>query len=359
MLQPHQDAAFFAADQRFAGTSALNRLAQENLVSFVVTSSGSVETDKHEIAAIGDFAAISFAHYEVLLVASRPNGVWRAEMREMGTRVGNLRIVMVESSMGYEELSTAALRFAIGDLVVSLHPGELQISDVVSMIERCAEAECDLVKTFHARDTVPAWERLAAKWIQRLLRVLTGRGIQPFQARAFALNRTALSRLQTIGGALRYFRLFNLSGLVAEEHLVLDYPPKRHLLDSFMEKLRIASMLVSSSAERLILWLALVCAVLSVGSFLSALLAIAIWMFKETIAPGWTSLSVEFSLLFAANFGVLGAICLGLLQMIRQNTPDPVELFATEMSGGDLFRRSNELNVQAQAGMPPAAREAE
>ena len=66
----------------------------------------------------------------------------------------------------------------------------------------------------------------------------------------------------------------------------------------------------------------------------------------ESGAPGWTSLSIVLSLLFSANFGVMAAICLGLLQIIRQSTPDPVELFTTELSGGDLFQRGDRLNVE-------------
>jgi hypothetical protein len=54
-----------------------------------------------------------------------------------------------------------------------------------------------------------------------------------------------------------------------------------------------------------------------------------------------------FSLLFGANFGVLAAICLGLLQLIRQTAPDAVDLFTTELSGGDFFHNSNRLNVDA------------
>ena len=165
--------------------------------------------------------------------------------------------------------------------------------------------------------------------------------------RAFAMNRTALTRLQTIGGAMRFFRLFDLSGLVNEGRMELDTPLRRSVLGGFGEKLHIASMLISSSAGRLVQWLALACAALSVGSMIFAAGAFFIWLLLEEVAPGWTSLSILFSLLFSANFGVMAAICLGLLQIIRQSTPDPVELFATELSGGDLFQRSNRLNVEA------------
>ncbi len=115
-------------------------------------------------------------------------------------------------------------------------------------------------------------------------------------------------------------------------------------------------MFISSSAGRLVQWLALVCAALSVGSMIFAGGAFITWLVLDDIATGWTSLSIVLSLLFSANFGVMAAICLGLLQIIRQSTPDPVELFATELSGGDLFLRSNRLNVEAATEDDQAAK---
>ena len=330
-----------AADQE-----AFRRLQRENLVSFVIVASPSLHDDIGQIQAVQGFAGKAFQYYEIVVVASMPSPAWRERMRGLGLTVPHLRIVMVDSAMDYEELSTAALRFAIGDLIVSLHPGEIGIPDIERLMQLCASGKWDMIKTFHAHRPKSPFERASANLIRWSMRLATGRDIQTFQARAFAMNRTALTRLQAVGGAMRYFRIFDLSGLVAEGRMEFDAPPRRRLLGSFAEKLHIASMLISSSAGRLVLWLAMVCAVLSVGSMLFAGVAFVIWLVLDEVAPGWTSLSIVLSLLFSANFGVMAAICLGLLQIIRQSTPDPVELFTTELSGGDLFQRGDRLNVE-------------
>ena len=57
-----------------------------------------------------------------------------------------------------------------------------------------------------------------------------------------------------------------------------------------------------------------------------------------------------FSSLFAANFGVLGALCLGILQLIRQAAPDEADVFSQEISGGDLIFRDDQLNVETDEG---------
>lgn len=329
-----------------ADQGAFGRLARENLVSFVVVASHSVDRDVRQVEAVFGFADKTFQYFEIVVVASMPSPEWREKMRDLGLTVRNIRIVMVDATMGYEELSTAALRFVIGDLIVSLHPDEIGIPDIERLMQLCASGKWDMIKTFHAHRPKSPVERVGANLVRWGMRLATGRNIQTFQARAFAMNRTALTRLQAVGGAMRYFRIFDLSGLVAEGRFEFDAPPRRHLLGGFGEKLRIASMLISSSAGRLVLWLALVCAVLSLGSVVFAAGAFGIWLVLDEVAPGWTSLSIVLSLLFSANFGVMAAICLGLLQIIRQSTPDPVELFATELSGGDLFQRGDRLNVE-------------
>jgi hypothetical protein len=330
---------------------AWQRLKRETLVSFVIVSGQDPTNDCRAVLSVADFAEGSFEYYEIVLVAAQPTAPWRARILADCLRVKSLRIVTIDAPMGYEELSTAALRFPIGDLIVSLHPGEIGPEDIRRLIGACASGNADLVKAFPNGQSLPASERLAARAIRWGMRLATGRDVQAFQARAFAIKRPALSRLQAIGGAMRYFRVLDLAGLVTEGRIEIDAGPRRRVLGGFAEKLRIASILISSSSGRLILWLAIVCALLSFLSIGVALLAFVIWLAFDHVAPGWTSLAVVLSSLFAANFAVLSAICLGLLQIIRQATPDPVELFATEVSGGDLFERSNRLNVEGV--LPP------
>ncbi len=218
-----------------AEVDALRRMKRENLIAFVIVSSQSVADDIREVRAVHRDAEDAFQYFEIVVVASMPSAEWREQLRDLGLEVRNLRIVMVDAAMGYEELSTAALRFAIGDLIVSLHPGEIGTGDIERMLQLCASGRWDLIKTFPANRARPISERLTASLIRWSMRLAMGRDIQTFQAHAYAMNRTALTRLQTIGGATRFFRLFDLSGLVSEGRMELDAPLRLSVLGSFGE----------------------------------------------------------------------------------------------------------------------------
>ena len=74
--------------------------------------------------------------------------------------------------------------------------------------------------------------------------------------------------------------------------------------------------------------------------------AVVIKFAMEDVAPGWTSLAVLIMGVFAANFGVLGAICIGLFQLLRQGRADPSDPYTTEISGGDFRRSERQINVE-------------
>lgn len=351
--KPAQAAAMSGAPaQRVAtlsgATSDTLRMQQENLLSVVVLCSNDLQEDRAEIERISAWVAPRFSYYEILVIGAAPPAGWRSGMRDLGTRLANLRVVVLQNPLGYEDAQMAALDHAIGDYLLLVYPGDISTDDLGRVIGRLAKGQSDVVKTFHQSRGQSRLERAMAAATWGLVRLITGHRIEAFQARALGLSRSAVTRLQMMGGSLRFFRILDMSDLIATDRIEIGTAPRRRFWSAFSAKLRLAADLISLSAGRLIRSLALVCLVLALISFAVAGLALLIWFFLPEVAPGWTSLSMLFSVLFGANFSVLGAICLGLLQLIRRAEPDLQMLVASEMSGGDFFEGTGPLNVQAE-----------
>ena len=160
------------------------------------------------------------------------------------------------------------------------------------------------------------------------------------------MSRSAISRLLNVGDASRFFHFLDWSGLIEEAHLHLETPPPRRVLSRFGAKARMVAELVSCSAERLVRSLALLCFILSLVSMTVVISAFVVWLYKTDIAPGWTSLTMVFASLFAANFAVFSVVCLGLLQLIRRGSPTTLNTVTSELSSGDFFRKDNRINVE-------------
>jgi len=267
-------------------------------------------------------------------------------MRQVSAREPNVRIVTVDTRLNFEELVAIVLRQAIGDHIVAVLPGEIGRADLLRMVTLMAQGQYDVVRAVFPVAEIPLVERVFAWLIQALIRLATGYRIQGFQARAFALSRNAVSRLQTSSTTLKFFRILDLTGAVSQTAITIDRPRRRNLFADIVDRFRLATELVSRSSARLIRTLAVTCMILSVTSLGATVFSLLVWLVKSDVAPGWTSLTMISSFLFAANFGVLSAICLGILLLIRRSEPDDRDSSVTEISGGDLFLRDERLNVE-------------
>lgn len=322
-------------------------MREENLLSLVVVASNRPELDQSEIRTLADWAAARFTYYEILIIGAAPPRGWRQAMQELGAQIPNLRVITLQNALSYEECQIAALDHAIGDYLISLYPREIDMNDLERVVIALADGRNDIIKTIH-RARGHSWlERVFANFAGLIVRASTGHRIEAFQARAMAVSRTAITRMQSLGGSLRFFRILDVSDQIATGRVEIDRAPRRRAWTALFAKMRLVADLISISAARLIRTLAFTCFLLALASFAATGLAFLTWFFMSDIAPGWTSLAMLFSFLFGANFSVLAAICVGLLQLIRNVEPDATALFASELSGGDFFNPDEALNVQS------------
>lgn len=319
---------------------------QENLVSFIVVGTGNPEQDAEQARGLAIYACSKMDYFEILVLSSAPTIDWRETMLRLGTELPNTRVISIDTPMEYEELAAVATGHAIGDYIVSVQAGEIEISDIDLILKRLSSGQSDIVKAVHVLENTSVFERFFAQTTEWIIRVITGRRIQGFQARAFGLSRTAVSRITSLDRAGRLFRILDLSGYLKQESVTVAAPPKRRFFGRLSEKARLASELLSLSATRLIRAFAMVCFSLALLSLAVTIMSVLIWMVKTDIAQGWTSQVVIFSVLFAANFGVLAAMCLGIYQLLRSNEPNTLDVVTTELSGGDFFQQDSRLNVE-------------
>lgn len=324
----------------------LTRMRYENLVSFIIVASGDSDRDSAEVRSLAEFAFDNFEYYEILVLSSAPTAQWRNELKQLGVSVPHTRVITIDTAMPYEELAGFAMDHAIGDYIISLQTGEVVVADISRIVRHLADGECDLVKVVHDSESAGRFEKFSAQLTNWVAFAITGKRIQWYQARAYGLSRTAVSKISAIDGAGKLFRVLDLSGYLQQVTLTVDSPIKRRFFGRVREKIRLASELLALSAARLIRAFAIICLSLAILSLAVTIASVFIWFVKSDIAQGWTSLVVIFSVLFSANFGVLGAICLGLYQVLRSKQPDMVGTMTTEISGGDFFLRDSELNIE-------------
>ncbi|MDA7964132.1 hypothetical protein [Ruegeria sp.] len=329
-----------------AQKSAFAQLCRDNLISLILVGEGDIAIDEQGLRQMSRFAKARFDYHELIVIAADPPAEWSSRLRQIGGDIEHLRVLSVDRQSDYEDMVAQALHHAIGDYIMCMAPDAASEDELDQLIGTIAGGRYDIVKAVFDPTLIRRRDRTTARVMSWAMRLLTGHQMESFQARAFVLTRTAMSRLEQMGGILKFFRILDLSAHLSQKRVYVSRRPRRPFLAGFADKARLSAELVSLSSERLVLSFALLCLCLSFLSILATVGAIATRLVLQDVAPGWASLAVLFSALFAANFGVLAAICLGLLQLLRQGRRRRDTDVVSEISGGDLYHSDEELNVE-------------
>ncbi|MGR3762383.1 hypothetical protein ACUXV3_19955 (plasmid) [Roseobacteraceae bacterium NS-SX3] len=327
-------------------TAASKPAKSETLVSFLLVSSRSAAADLACLRRMSEYAVRNYDFFEIMILAAAPGERWLEAIRAGGTSVANLRCIVFGERQDYDELLFQGLGLSIGDVIYcDTAPGAPEaLTD--ALLADCLEQGYDLAKS-----VAPANGRLTPgavllKAIQIGLFAFLGRQIDTRVQRALCLTRAAAARILESGGAHRYFRLVAQAGQFRESRIESPAEPEQNRFREFARKAQIAAFLVSTAAPRLLAGVAAFTLFLCLLSLSYTVYSLVIWLVLDTVSEGWTSLSLVLSVLFAANFGVLAALSIGVLQLLRTARPRRGPPPALEINNSDLFAQAKNYNVE-------------
>jgi glycosyltransferase involved in cell wall biosynthesis len=265
----------------------------------------------------------TFAFYEIILVDDASTDATRARVAEVQARARNIQLYALARRRGDNIALTAGLDHAIGDMIVMLDPMLDPPELIPTMVER-ALAGVDIVYALPR-------ERLA------------NRGVANIAVRGFMAG---LSRLNNVDApqAMSSYRLLNRSVLnfmleAVDRHRSLTflpalsgYPYATIEYDrlpggagaaSTRERAAKAVDLLFSTSARPLRIITLMSLGLSVMSLLYALYSVLVFVVKDDVAPGWTSLSLQISGLFFLVCIILAVMSEYILQILEATTHHP------------------------------------
>ena len=327
---------------------ALASASSENLISFVLVSSSSAKRDLAALRLVSDYAANRFDFFEILILAAAPGGRWLDEIKRGCGNVTNLRCIVFEDRQEYDELVFQGLAMSIGDIVYCDSTITVSEASMTALLAECLDGGFDVVKSVGKNGGSLTPGNLAMKLIRISLRAFLGRQIETDVQRAVCLTRSAAARIGDGEGANRYFRLISLADQFKESHVTGTWAKPRTRFDGFARKVQIAAFLVSTAAPRLLAGTAVFTLALCLLSLSYTVYSLIVWLVLDSVSEGWTSLSLVLSVLFAANFGVLAAVAIGILHVLRNTRHRAGPLPALEINNADLFAHATNFNVEIE-----------
>lgn len=256
-----------------------------------------------------------YRDYEIVVVDNVSTDDTVPRIESLQSNLKNVQLYCLEHRVDRDMAYVVGLEQAIGDVIITLDPGADPVSLIPSLIERFEEGGVDVVYGLRG-DRRGGFSRggiydLAARVFYVAYRLVTGQRL-PEAASTLRLysRRSVNSFLDNRDRYDLFSVLATVSGfayreLTYDRVLKVGAPGRPTLGEGILKATR---LLLLSSQQPL--------RVLSLASLAGALLNLAysgyvvlVNIFKEKVAEGWTSLSLQNSMMFFMLFVILAALC--------------------------------------------------
>lgn len=262
-----------------------------------------------------------------------------------------LRYLRLSRSFGAEIAISAGLDSVIGDVIVVMQPE----CDPPGEVQRFVEAARSISGIVFGVRTTARDESWSYGLGRRLFTSLTRRFLAvdlPANATLFlAMTRQTMNAVAQIKDKSRALRIYG--SYVGFPHSFLEYQPvdrrARPREKGLFEGLeRGMSLLVTNSAAplRFVSLLGLSMAFLN---FAYMLYVVGIYVFKERVAEGWITTSLQHSFMFLFVFLILSVLCEYVGRLLQETRERPLYFVAEERQSSVMIRDEDRRNVVAEA----------
>jgi glycosyltransferase involved in cell wall biosynthesis len=307
-------------------------------------------------AVLGDFVEETYqlleenyTNFEIVLVDNASTDDTAHVIDRLLGSYKCIRALRLSRDVDDETAIMAGLDAAIGDFVVMLHADHDPPALIPAMVEQC-RAGHDVVLGVEQNPAPPGpLYRLLRRAFLSLTRWLLHTDLLTDATGCRALSRHAVNALIRFRRRKRYFALLVSDiGLGTTVHLyqLMSRSGTQRRPSLFRAARTGLSILVHNSIVplRLVSLLGLIGSLLS---FLYSLYVIVIFLFKEDVRPGWTTMSLQVSGLFVLVFLMLTLMSEYLTRLLEEFSDRPLYHVRQERSSSvmlsDLTRR-NVLN---------------
>lgn len=287
----------------------------------------------------------NFRDHELILVDDGSTDSSAGVLQPLLEKSPRLRLIRLTRAYGRDIAFAAGLDSAIGEVVVLASP-ETDPPSVIPALAAAADASGLATGVAENRPGESIFRRAARKLYQNLTHRYFAMGLPSGATRLQAMNRQVAGSAIRARGTVPVFPV--LPGVAGVQGAILRYQPVprpgAQVTRSWAEPVdRALALLVlnSHSPLRLAGWLGLAGAALNL---LVMAYVVVVNLVKHDVAPGWTTLSLQMSLMFFLVFlaqAVLGEYVGRILELSRDRN---VYQILEERNGGSL-RLSQERNV--------------
>lgn len=289
----------------------------------------------------------TYSNFEIVLLDNGSTDATPAAVRPLLQQYKCVRYLRLTRPLADETALTAGLDTAIGDYVVTLHPDFDPVSEIPAMVDLCrAGNEVVLGKDRSPPETGLAYRAARSVFrrvAKRIVRFDPASGLTSYRC----LSRSAVNAVTRVRARRR-----NLGVVLEDVGLEPVFHPYSRVSrsggspqPSLYRAVRTGlSLLVHHSAAPL-RFVSILGVLGSALSLLYSLYVIAIYLFKDDVMPGWTTLSLQVSGLAVIAFVMLTLIGESVGRVLDEQLDRPLYHIREERASSVMLADATRRNV--------------
>ncbi|MBE7493439.1 MAG: glycosyltransferase [Verrucomicrobiaceae bacterium] len=317
------------------------------LISVLMPLRGDARIVREVVKETSGVLQDQFTHHEIVLVVDGMDTETLREASAVLKEVPCVRIIQLTRDFGRETAALAGLETAIGDYVVILTPETDPPALIPGMVASCRE-EGGMVNGVDARGSrngpvMSLLKGLFHRGMRRFLKV----ELLPNATEFRVLSRRMVNAITQYRESHRQLRL--LASTVGYQRRGFSYTPLsrtgRDMRKGVMEELQDALDMIVAHSRQPLRFVSLLGWFAGFLNVLYVLYAALIYLFKDDVAPGWTTLSVQHGVMFFFVFTLLSILSEYVGRILEESRGRPLYLVADEQNSEVLNPAPEKPNV--------------
>lgn len=317
---------------------------QDIFVSAVLVMRPESDNIDKYILSLFDILSVNYSNYEIIVVNNNVSNDKLNSIASLLDKIPCVRIINLSQQVKYDIAIFAGLEASIGDYVCTL---DLAIDPVDSLLDFVKlNKEYDVIQGVSEVPIKGAFgTQIGRKLFYWYNRKYVGIDININATYLSSYSRRAINSLTSSGRNHRHIR--HLARRMGYSYITKEYMPthnpskQRRLRTSVIEALEIVTS-YSTHPLRFVTWLGLIAGLLNI---IYAFYVLILNISKASIAPGWTSTSMQLSFMFLVLFSIMIILSEYIGRILTESCREPNYLVADELVSTVALADSKRRNI--------------
>jgi polyisoprenyl-phosphate glycosyltransferase len=288
-----------------------------------------------------------YANYELVLVDDGSTDETASILRTLISELDCIRVVRLSRRFGRDSAILAGMESCIGDFIVIMMPETDPPALIPDLVARCRAGAGVIVGKPTDAPPQPWWAEFTSRifhaYSRRVLRVEMQKGARSY----FCLSRSALNAILAVRS--RVWHLRYLAGIIGFDTSTVEYKrisrSGKQLSRNFAEDLTDAIGIVLANSKHPLRAVSALGLIASGINLLYMGYIVLVYLLKPDVAAGWTTLSMQTSVMFFLLFVILTVLSEYVAMVLEESQRRPAYFVAAEMNSNVVLRDPERRNV--------------